>query len=327
MCPLSEDTQPVRPVPVSLATTAGLAQARPAGISSGQQKPGSPPTADTQPVKTQPVRIAIEDEASSSEPELGRLIYAYRPSPPGRAFKWAWDVGGAVLSIAVLSYGGYLAFINYDRFGPVPALFKSVPWLVLGGGVLLTWLSVGIIYWARTQPGVRLHANGLYIEGRRKQSLPWEQIDGIAQGVTAPGRLRPGDMHYKVSLYPGKGRPLHLHGWGDGKRGMPYLPELVSRIKANLYPGLQVELARMFREGLPLRFGPVRIDRQGLKVRHWRLFPGMFSVPWEHVKRIHVQSGYFLVESIDRRSPYRLPVSKIPNLEILLKIIDQGVQQ
>jgi hypothetical protein len=330
LCPLSEETQPVNPVPVSLAG-AGLAQTRPASISHGEKQPidtHAPGTlVDTQPVKTQPVRTAPVQQPVPSEPELGRLIYAYRPLPGNRAIKWAWGLGGFAAGTAALSHGVYLAFVTYERFGPVPALSISVPWIFLGKLTLLAWISIGIIRWASTQPGVRLYANGLFLEGRRKQSLTWDQIDGIAHGVTGRDRIRPGDMRYFASLFPNTGRPVHLHGTGDGKRGMPYLPELVSRIKANLYPGLQVELARMFREGLPLRFGPLNIDQQGIRLRRRRPIPGMLSVPWDHVERITVESGYFLVKSSNRHIPYRVPVSKIPNLEILLKIIDQGVRK
>jgi hypothetical protein len=282
---------------------------------------------DTQPVRTQPVRITPAISASTSDPVLGRLIFAYRPPRERNTFKWIWGVGGPALSLAALSYGGYLGLTTYERFGPVPALSKSIPWFLLGVVILFTWIIIIILRWVRTQPGVRLYANGLFIESPRNRSLTWGQIDGIAQGITACGRFRPDDLGYRASLYPCEGRPIHLHGSGDGKAGMPNLPELVSRIKAGLYPTLQVELARMFREGLPLRFGPVRIDKECLKVSRRGPVPGTLSVPWERMNRITVQSGNFLVESSDHRRPIRLPVSEIPNLELLLKIIDQCVQQ
>jgi hypothetical protein len=304
LCPLSEETQPLKPVsPVA--------------------------TRDTQPVKTQPVRTAPVYDSDPSDPELGRLIFAYRPRPSHPAFLWAWGLGGAMISLAPIGYGGYQAFAIYQKFGPVPALSRSAPWLILGGTLLLAWLAISLYRWARAMPGIRLHANGLFIEGRRERSLVWDQIDGIAHGVMAPelGSLssHPRKLRYQVILYPNKGRPVHLRGSGDGKSGLPELPELVSRVKASLYPALQPELARMFRSGVPLFFGPVRIDRDGIRLRRSRSVPGTLSVPWRHVKRITIHSGYFLVELGDRRGRHRLPVSQIPNLEILLKIIDQGV--
>jgi hypothetical protein len=304
LCPLSEETQPLRPLPAVA-------------------------TGNTQPVKTQPVRAVPAYDSDPSGSQLGRLIFAYRPRPTHPAFLWAWGLGGAMISLAPLGYGGYQAFAIFQKFGPVPALSRSAPWLILGGTLLLVWLSISLYRWARAMPGVRLHANGLYIEGRRERSLPWDQIDGIAHGVMAP---EPGSwgsrschLRYQAILIPNKGSPVHLRGSGDGKSGLPELPELVSRVKASLYPVLQPELARMFRSGVPLFFGPVRIDRDGIRLRRRRLVPGMLSVPWRHVKRITIHSGYFLVELGDRRGHHRLPVSQIPNLEILLKIIDQGV--
>jgi hypothetical protein len=286
-------------------------------------------TTDTQPVKTQPVRTGTAFDSDPSGSQLGRLIFAYRPRPTHPAFLWAWGLGGAMIGLAPLGYGGYQAFAIFQKYGPVPALSRSAPWLILGGTLLLVWLSISLYRWARAMPGVRLHANGLYIEGRRQRSLAWDQIDGIAHGVMAPDPgswgSRSRHLRYQAILIPNKGSPVHLRGSGDGKSGLPELPELVSRVKASLYPVLQPELARMFRSGVPLSFGPVRIDRDGIRLRRRRPFPGTLCVPWRHVKRITIHSGYFLVELGDRRGHHRLPVSQIPNLEILLKIIDQGV--
>jgi hypothetical protein len=288
-------------------------------------------TGDTQPVKTQPVRTETAQDSDPAAPQLGRLIFAYRPRPIRPAFLWAWGLGGAMLSLGPLSYGGYQAFTIFQKFGPVPALSRSAPWLILGGTLLLAWLSISLYRWARAMPGVRLYANGLFIEGRRERSLAWDQIDGIAHGVMAP---EPGSwgnrsrhLRYQAILFPNQGRPVRLHGSQDGKSGLPELPELVSRVKASLYPALQPELARMFRSGVPLFFGPVRIDRDGIRLRRKRPGPGTLNVPWRHVKRITIHSGYFLVELGDRRGHHRVPVSQIPNLEILLKIIDQGVHR
>jgi hypothetical protein len=315
---------------VSLAS-AGLAPARPAGltaraVSDSDPQQTSAPLVETQPVKTRSVRISPGTSTQPDEAVLGRLIYAYRPAPESKLLKWGIGLGGAAFGLVTSGYAGYVAYSIYQKFGLVAAISRSTPWFILGGSVLLLWLAIGVFLWVRAQPGVRLHANGLFIEDRRKQSLTWEQIDGIAQGVYASDQMKPRDIRYQLRIFPNKGRSVHLHGSGDGKRGIPYLSELASRIKSSLYPVLQVELARMYRGGLPLRFGPVQIDRQGLKIPRRSPFPGTLSVPWEQVKQITVQSGYFLVESFGRRKPYRLPVSRIPNLEILLKIIDQSVQ-
>ena len=294
-----------------------------------------PLSGDTQPVKTQPVRVvpsvAVNEPARGA---LGHLISVYQPRPPNQFVQWTWWVGGAGVSLGFLVFGIYQGFSNQSRYGIIPAVMRSEPWLVAGGILLLAWL-VGILYgYFKRQPAVRLYAQGLCIESRQPMILPWEQIDGIASGAfRRPGWFNGIEvLDYLVYLYPSKGLAVHLHGTSDGKRGIADLPELTRRIKANLYPGLYPELLRMFRSGLPLNFGPVGIDQSGLHLRSKIPLVGPRHIGWANVKRITVQSGYFLVES-DRKPKrglanptYRLAVAQIPNLELLLKIIGLGIE-
>jgi hypothetical protein len=291
---------------------------------------------DTQPIKTQPVRVtlpvALRDPTTDS---LGNLISVYRPRPISQIIRWTWLIGGALVCLGLFAFGGYLVISNYSKFGPVPATVWSGPWLVAGGFALLFWILGILRRHLRAQPVIRLYANGLCIENRKPLFLPWEKIDGIASGVSAQtGWLRKSPaISHQATLYPVNGRPLHLHGSKDGKRGMADLPQLVQRIKANLYPSLQSELTRMFRSGLPLTFGPVTIHKSGIQLRHNNPLIGTRNVTWRNVKRVTVQNGYFLVEWVNPsgrgriQKTYRMLVVEIPNLELLLKIIDQGVQR
>ena len=290
---------------------------------------------DTQPVKTQAVRVA--PPAASKDPAggvLGHLVSVYQPQPLDPVIQWTWLLGGALVSMGLLGYGAYLAFSSYVRFGPVPAIAWSGPWFTVGGIAFLFWLAGSLYGYSKKQPVVWLYALGLCIEKRNPLILTWEQIDGIASGSVLqagwPRGIRV--VRYSASLFLAKGSPVHLYGSSDGRAGIPNLPELVRRIKANLYPCLQSELARMFRSGLPLYFGPIAIDQAGLKLHPQVSLPGTRSVPWGNVKQISVQSGFFLVELTHppgrhkTRKAYRIAVAKIPNLELLLKIIDQGVK-
>jgi hypothetical protein len=45
---------------------------------------------------------------------------------------------------------------------------------------------------------------------------------------------------------------------------------------------------------------------------------------WPEVKRVSVVKGDLVVELVDRSSR-RIPIDQIPNFEILLQLIDQGV--
>jgi hypothetical protein len=290
---------------------------------------------DTQPVKILPTQVApltaFKDPAGGA---LGQLVSVYRPRPVNPIVPWIWLSLGALVSVGLLGYGAYLASWSHSRFGPVPAVTWSGPWLLFGSIVFLFWLTVSLYSYSRIQPVIWLYELGLCIEKGRLRNLLWEQIDGIASGtvVQFPWPGGTGIVRYSASLFPAKGSPVLLYGSSDGKSGIPNLPELVRRIKVNLFPSLQSELARMFRSGLPLSFGPIGIDQMGLKLPPLVPLTGTRSVPWRNVKQITIQSGFLLVELnypqnyiITGRS-YRLPVAKIPNLELMLKIIDQSVQ-
>jgi hypothetical protein len=243
-------------------------------------------------------------------------------------------MGGVTVSTGLLGYGGYLAVSKSAVFGPVPAVYWSGPWL-MGGGILLLICLLGSLFtYSKRQPAVHLHVQGLCIMKRKILVLLWEQIDGIASGTYSyidPLRMTR-TVSYKASIFPVKGRAVHLRGSSDGTGGIVDLHELIQRIKKNLYLVMRSEYARMFRSGLPLYFGPVEISQAGIKFRRKLPFTGMRSARWENVKRITVQSGYFLVELEQQPKrgkglqTYRLPVAQIPNLELLLKIIDQGVE-
>lgn len=294
-----------------------------------------PRSGDTQPVKTQPVRVvpsAVSDEPARGA--LGHLIAVYRPHPPSQVMQWTWLVGGAVTVLSFLGYGIFQAFSNQARFGVIPAVTRSAGWITAGTILMLVWLLVILYCIYKRQPTIRLYAQGLYIEARQPMLLHWEQIDGIASGARKRRDWFNGkeELCYSAFLSPTQGRSIHLHGSSDGKRGIPELPELIRRIKANLYPGLYPELLRMFRSGLPLNFGLVAIDKRGLQLRSKIPLVSPRQITWQNVKRITVQSGYFLVESDHRprrgyaHPTYRLAVAQIPNLELLLKIIDQGIE-
>jgi hypothetical protein len=294
-----------------------------------------PLSEDTQPVKTQPVQVAPPAGSfDAAGGVLGHLISVYQPKGRHPAFQWLWLLGGFLGSVGFVGYGGYLAVSSYARYGPVLAISWSGRWFIIGGIIFLICLVGGLYNFSRNQPVVRLHAQGLYIDKRNPLIMPWEQINGIASGIIVKtGWSRENRLvRYSAIIYPTKGRPVYLHGSNNGGRGIPALAELVQQVKANLYPYLHAELSRMFRSGLPLYFGPVAIDHTGFKFQHNTPLPGTRSVPWEKVKHISVQSGFFLVELTDQINrdktgkTIRLPVAKIPNLELMLKIIDQYVQ-
>jgi hypothetical protein len=159
--------------------------------------------------------------------------------------------------------------------------------------------------------GVRLRPGIL-----RTRNLRWQQISGVAlsatQAVFFDSR---GQTRLRAVIYPNQGKPLRL-----GEQ-LENLAELVSRIKASLYPRLLPDMKASFQAGKWLYFGPLALQAGVLRLQHAEL-------TWQQVEDIQVKNGYLAVSWREGQGParnVRIPISKIPNLELLLQIIREGV--
>jgi hypothetical protein len=97
------------------------------------------------------------------------------------------------------------------------------------------------------------------------------------------------------------------------------LAELAARVKAKVYPLLLPQLRTKFQQGGPLHFGPVALHQDAIQLRHE-------SIPWDQVVHINVQAGHLMVESSSRQ-PVRVKTSDIPNVELLIQLIQEGAHR
>jgi hypothetical protein len=134
----------------------------------------------------------------------------------------------------------------------------------------------------------------------------------------------------QARLYLKGGRTVRLveavSGWDNlaalfGPARIENLPELITRLKAHLYPRLYPALQAGFLAGRAVAFGPVSVQAQGLRMRPHN----QAITPWSEIRRVTVRSGELMVELKHLQkgnSLARIPVAKIPNLELLLKLIE-----
>jgi hypothetical protein len=174
------------------------------------------------------------------------------------------------------------------------------------------WLA-----WRRvraTRRMVKIYQHGLRIlgSGRRNRAFLWRHLDGIATRHTRDHFLWiPTREHFQVTLHPHIGLPVRL----DPR--IPNLAELSARIKGKIYPRLLKEYREQRLAGKNLYFGPIVLGSTGLNMQKG-------NYPWEQITRIDVQHGTLIITLKDHH-PQKISVGEIPNIELLIQIIQEGI--
>ncbi len=262
--------------------------------------------------------------------DIGSQIATYRYQ---RGFFFSLVLPGLLGVLAPLGYGFWLLNYAYTKHGPVAAVFRSRFWFQLAILALLVFLVLAVYRLIQARQTISIHKMGVLVQLRPfySQKILWTEINGISNSVQEYHflgiRLR---TRQNATLIPSSGKPFIL---GEN---LEKLPELVSRLKASLYPRLLPSLKADFGAGKWLYFGPIAISQQGMRFykNHQRAlanrsyrsdFKNRNIFIWARIKRLTVHSGDLVVELRDQ-SPKRIPVSRIPNLELLLQIIQQEVK-
>lgn len=222
---------------------------------------------------------------------------------------------GTLFIIACYLYGIYLAATTYQQHGPALAVARSQSWLLLAT-LMLIMLAAYFIYRSLIAlQRIQVFEGGLKLRSfyLRHKSYQWHELSGISSSAT---------MHTIIGkslrtiptgkIYPGGGRPIDLSGNFQG------VPRLVKIIKSKIYPLIWPQVKSAFRSGRPVNFGRVKIDRECLEISNR-------SIPWHSISRLHTAAGYLVVELHDNSSR-KVPTIDIPNLELLLKAVDWGIQ-
>jgi len=284
----------------------------------------SPP----QPISTLPIPATQKGGKS-----LGTHLETFN----GRPITWN-NLFGLFLpaSLAVLApcaYGYYRAAAVYKDHGPSAAQAISYPWFLLAVCSLIPLLWLAIFYLRRTHYFISIHENGLLVRFATHKPfwLPWKQIAGIASGDIQEHWLALSlhTYHY-ATLFPTLGKPIQL----DDR--LENLTKFVERVKEHLNPRLLIAYRDDFTKDRWLHFGPISIHHQGFrlsdqsprssfikKVLH-KPYANSEVIPWNSVASLSLKSGYLVIELKQNRS-IRQAVLNIQNLDLLLQIIDWGI--
>lgn len=250
---------------------------------------------------------------TSDHRALGLLISVF----PKRPLRWQ-DLclvllPGICATLLPLLYGKSRYDYGLASYGPVAAITWSRPWYGLAIFALIIFIILVIHRLRLSHQFVAIHENGIYIALSKRQKLLWHQIAGIASG-TVQYHFLSWQLTRKTqaTIYPSVGKAIHL------KEPLENLPELITRIKAKLYPRLFKQIKASFQEGKWLHFGPLALQTQYLGVDDHRYL-------WSFVNQIAVQSGDLLIK-VENNEPFSFPIANIPNIEILIQLIQEEVK-
>lgn len=239
--------------------------------------------------------------------ELGRTIKTYK----GKTITWIdfflWVVPGTMIPIGLMFYGAYLRYFDYTQ-----SMLKPEAWFLIASVLLLPFAALALRRFRSSRKALSLHENGirfLHIDSQLN-TLLYCQISGI--------RTQPVQYHFlgmpvtdRFSMYiePVHGREIHIPS------DIENLVEAADRIKSKIYPLLEPSMHVELEQGQTISFGEIRISRQEIMTRKKTL-------PWSAVKEIQLESGHFILTDHDEKR-IKLPVSKIPNVELFFQLTNQ----
>jgi hypothetical protein len=250
---------------------------------------------------------------SSRSKSLGPIIAVYRQRPLSWVDLFTWGLLGVVAVLVPLGYGYIRRQFAYTHYGPVAAMIWSRPWYLLAIFALFAFIALALYRLRFTRRFIAVHKQGLRLALSDRRSLRYSEIAGIASSATQYQFLGLSlRTRYFAKLFPNIGKPIRLDD------SLQNLPELLTYLKAQMYPRLSTLLRSNFSEGKWLHFGPISIQRQMIQILNKQY-------TWSQIEQISVDRGKLIINT-NPHSRYTLPVARIPNIEILLQIIQHEVK-
>jgi len=248
---------------------------------------------------------------------LGTVQQVY---PLRKTNKWGNVVAAVVLlggAAAVLVGGLWYTYDQWQHLGPaivgrtiIPVLLLTVILFALGAWA--AWAAYS--NWKRAAV---LYMNGLaYSDRKGVQAWRWDEVASLTSAVT---------KHYTNGIYTGTTHTYTLLK-NDGSRivlgdTISNVEELSNRIREKIFPLLYKRYADAYNSGQRVLFGPVAISKsEGLQV-------GKKAYPWDQVEKIAIHQGFIKISKRDGGwfSGANVAASTIPNVELLISIVDQVV--
>jgi hypothetical protein len=264
---------------------------------------------DTKPV---PVR------ANTIHPMYGEFLGEFRFSHQNRVGRFFIMLIGLAIVLIPLAYSVWNFEQNFNLFGYIPAGHRSLPFLAISCLGLILFCCVVFWRWLISLKKISLYKTGIRIT-KPFSPTRWVQTNQVKSITTSfiEKTFLGGKLFQVNTLAIGlENEHLKFHSSSNE------FPRFIDRIKELVYPCLIPALVADFEDKRWISFGPLSIQKQGLQIRNEK-------VQWKTIRTVQVQSGFLLIELIgsienSKSGNYKLPLAAIPNIEILLQLIDTG---
>jgi hypothetical protein len=220
-------------------------------------------------------------------------------------------LGGAVL---VFLFGIYDTYLAWQLHGPAMIDDKLTAPLVIAFVLLAFGLLAGWSAYAGWNKGVVVYERGFaYNDRKGLQIWRWEDVVSMTSAIT---------RHYTNGIYSGTTHVYTLINHQNQRLvladSFSKVEELAKNIDENIFPFLYGPAADQYNAGQTIVFGPVAISKAGIAI-------GKKTYPWTDVKEVSIHRGVLKVSRKEGGwfSGASVPASTIPNLRVLLSLIDQ----
>ncbi|RPI22413.1 MAG: hypothetical protein EHM70_23835 [Chloroflexota bacterium] len=246
---------------------------------------------------------------------MGAPVEVY---PVTRKSKWGSAIAALVFlggaGVAFL-FGIWYTYDVYQQNGPamiVNALIGPLVFAVIFFIIGLVGLWSLYVNWRKS---VVIYQNGFaYSDHKGVKAWRWDEFQSIRAAVT---------KHYTNGIYTGTTHVYTLDKQ-DGERivindSISKVEEVAGKIREAIFPQMYQRYSAAYNSGQPVAFGPVILSRaDGIQ-------SGKKSYPWAEVSAVKIERGYIQVAKKGGGwfSGTSIPAASVPNVEIMLSIIDQ----
>ena len=219
-------------------------------------------------------------------------------------------------SVVVFLYGLYDTYLAYQQHGPAMIGDRLATPAIAALVLFLLALAGGWSAYVNWNKGVAVYDKGFVYRDRKGfQPWRWEEVVSLTVAVT---------RHYTNGIYTGTTHIYTLFNHrnerlvlGDILKG---IEQLAAAIEQAIFPNLYEHASTQYNAGQALVFGPLMVSKAGIQI-------GKRTYPWVEVEQVSIKQGMLKIskKSGGWFSGASVPAASIPNLRVVLSIIDQVV--